>query len=280
VFFFRNLSLLSRRRLWWVAAILLVGYVGVMALLMIAWYGAGLQEQFTWFDDSAEWLQLDKLGHVLVCFQISRAAMGLLRWAEADKPLILWVGGPMGFWMFSPAEVLDGFSPAYGASLPDLISNAVGSAWAIWSWHRWQGFPLPFKHSWLPSPWAPLRPDLLGSNYPQQFVKDYNGMTLWLSLNLRTLLPHALARRVPAWLNIAVGYGGEGMLGGYGKLPEWVIAGREYRQWYIGPDLDLDALAPRYPWARTPLFMVNALRLPMPALRYDRDGLAWTWMGF
>jgi hypothetical protein len=257
-----------------------IGYVVIMALLFVAWYSNGLQQSFRWFNDWPEWLQMDKVGHLVVAYQISRAAMGLLGWAGADKPIVRWVGGSMGFFLFSPVELLDGFSPNYGASWPDLVFNLLGSGLAIANDYGFGSQVFHAKHSYWPSPYTTMRPDLLGTNYPQNFVKDYNGMKLWLSVNLHTLAPRSLKPYFPPYLNIAFGYGAQGLLGGYGKLPLWIIRQREFRQYYVGLDLDLDRMYVRHQWQRTALFMVNALRIPLPALRYSREGIAFTWFGF
>ena len=47
------------------------------------------------------------------------------------------------------------------------------------------------------------------SNQPKNeptFVKDYAGMTFWLSWNISTLLPKNFKNYYPKWLNLALGY--------------------------------------------------------------------------
>ena len=42
-------------------------------------------------------------------------------------------------------------------------------------------------------------------------LKDYNAQTYWFSANLKSFFPEI---KFTAWLNVAVGYGAEGMFGG------------------------------------------------------------------
>ena len=46
----------------------------------------------------------------------------------------------------------------------------------------------------------------------ERMLKDYNGQTYWLSANLKSFFQGS---NIPAWLNVAVGYGADGMFGGF-----------------------------------------------------------------
>jgi hypothetical protein len=45
-------------------------------------------------------------------------------------------------------------------------------------------------------------------------LKDYNGQTYWLSVNLHSFYKGS---KIPKWLNLAIGYGANGMLTGNGE---------------------------------------------------------------
>ena len=62
------------------------------------------------------------------------------------------------------------------------------------------------------------------------------------------------------------------MQGGYFKEPWEVIDAREYRQIYLSLDIDLSQIKTRKPWLKFLLGSINLIKLPMPALRYDRNG--------
>jgi hypothetical protein len=48
----------------------------------------------------------------------------------------------------------------------------------------------------------------------EQMLKDYNGQTYWLSVNLHSFYKGS---KIPKWLNLAIGYGANGMLTGNGE---------------------------------------------------------------
>ena len=45
---------------------------------------------------------------------------------------------------------------------------------------------------------------------PERILKDYNAQTYWVSANLPSFFKET---NFPLWLNIAIGYGAEGMFG-------------------------------------------------------------------
>jgi hypothetical protein len=58
---------------------------------------------------------------------------------------------------------------------------------------------------------ASQRPEALGAALNEQILKDYNGQTYWFSFNIHSFTKDSF---FPKWLNLAFGYGGEGMLYG------------------------------------------------------------------
>jgi hypothetical protein len=112
----------------------------------------------------------------------------------------------------------------------------------------------------------------------ERTLKDYNGQTYWLSVN-----PWSFAKKskFPKWLNIAVGYGAGGMLGGYTNTwtdPETNAAHSRtditrYRQFYLSPDIDLSKITIK---GKTPniLRLLNGLKIkfPLPTLEYNTKG--------
>ena len=104
-------------------------------------------------------------------------------------------------------------------------------------------------------------------------LKDYNAQTYWLSANLRSFFPKT---GLPKWLNIAVGYGAEGMFGGYENLARdkngnLIFDRRDiqrYRQWYLAPDLDFTKIKTDSKFLKTVFFGLNMLKFPTPALAF------------
>jgi len=120
--------------------------------------------------------------------------------------------------------------------------------------------------------------NLYGKSPFEKILKDYNHQTYWLSVN-----PWSFKKEgnFPKWLNIAVGYGANGMLGGYENYGTDKITNQPYnfselkrvRQFYISPDIDLSKIEFRGHKLKV-LKALNVLKIKfqMPALEYNNQG--------
>lgn len=239
------------------------GYAVGMTTLYQLWYKQEARSSFRWFNDNREWLQLDKAGHALTAFHLARAsADGLTATGLTRKKARLY--GAAGSWlMMSTIEVFDGYSPDYGASWGDLLANGLGSS--LFMLQDVPQFPLHItpKFSFQTTTLASLRPATLGENYPEQFLKDYNGQTYWLCLGVKDSKNSWLR-----WLNLAIGYGGSNML--YASPEENRQAGYQARrQWYLAPDINLRHIPTKKGWLRFTLRLIDMIHLPAPTLSFS-----------
>jgi hypothetical protein len=130
------------------------------------------------------------------------------------------------------------------------------------------------KYSFHPTKYPAYRPDLLGSGFAEQLIKDYNGQTYWLSGNISSFLPKTT--KFPHWLNVAFGYGAEGMTGAssnstvYNNQP--VPQYDRYRQFYLSMDIDLTRIKTRSKSLKTLLTLISFIKIPCPALEYNTHG--------
>ena len=93
---------------------------------------------------------------------------------------------------------------------------------------------------------------------------------------------------LPAWLQVSVGTGAEGMFGGFeniGKDENGVIIFdrrdiKRYRQWYLAPDIDLTRIKTNKKGIRMLLYVLNVFKFPTPSLELSRGKLSWNWMHF
>jgi hypothetical protein len=101
---------------------------------------------------------------------------------------------------------------------------------------------------------------------PGEIFKDYNGQTHWLSFDMDKFLPF------PRWLNLAAGYGAEGMV--YARDAQNLEAGYPgaYRQFYLSIDFDLRAIRSRSKAVNTLIFIASMIKLPAPALEFSPKG--------
>lgn len=249
-------------------------YAVSMAGLYSIWYKDYPQSHFHFFDDNDEWLQMDKAGHFVTSYYISRLTAYSVRWAGMSRQNSIWYGGAAGFTYMTAIEILDGFSTEWGASPGDLVANTSGALLYVGQELLWRDQRITLKYSWHPSDYAGYRPDLLGRNWSQQMIKDYNGTTLWFSANLRAF--GAGTNWLPEWLNIAVGYGAEGMTGAMGNslsyddkpIPQF----ERYRQFYLSLDIDMTRIPVKSKWLRLIFNAVGFLKIPAPALEYNTKG--------
>jgi hypothetical protein len=166
-----------------------------------------------------------------------------------------------------PIEILDGFSTGYGASAGDLLANAGGAALFYGQTVLWKEIRLYPKFSFHRTSYAPIRPSVLGDGLVSETFKDYNGQTYWLSVDADKFF------RSPRWLNIAVGYGAEGMV--YARDEQNVQAGYPdpYRQYYLSLDFDLRAVKTNSKAVKTLLALVSLVKLPSPTLEFSSKGV-------
>lgn len=251
------------------------GFGTAYAVLGSAWYSGTQLTKFHWFNDAHEWKQVDKCGHAMGGYQGTRAMIGLMKWSGTKKkPALIW-SGVAGFMGLSGIEVLDGFSAAWGASASDLGANAFGAGLAVGNELLWNEQRVQIKISYHNTPFAALRPDLLGDKWTR-YVKDYNGHTHWVSARVWSFLPPGSFKdKYPKWLNLAVGYGASGMLGGYDD-PNGSWTTREYRKYYLAFDIDLSMIKTKIGWLDFLLSTVNFVHIPTPALQFSKHGVrAW-----
>jgi hypothetical protein len=244
--------------------------VGLLGLNQL-WYANNPRSSFRFFNDNAEWQQVDKVGHLYTAFHLSRMGTEAFRWTGMPaKKAAVW-GSLAGVVLLTPIEILDGFSAAYGASWGDEIANISGSALFLGQYLLWDEIRVTPKFSFHRSGLAPLRPNTLGNGLQEEFLKDYNGQTYWLSLNLGSFMRKE--NRLPQWLNVAIGYGGQDMI--YARREQNLTNGYDaYRQFYLSLDLSTARIKTRSKAVKALLFALDAIKIPAPTLEWNaRKGL-------
>ncbi|PKP24153.1 MAG: DUF2279 domain-containing protein [Bacteroidetes bacterium HGW-Bacteroidetes-22] len=249
-------------------------YVVSLAGLWSMWYKDYPQSHFHFFNDNDEWLQIDKAGHFVTSYYISRLTSYSVEWAGMSHRNSVWYGGIAGFTYMTTIEILDGFSSEWGASAGDLTANTFGAILFIGQELLWKDQRITLKYSWHPTKYADYRPDILGRNTFQQMVKDYNGTTLWASGNLYAF--GAGRSWIPRWINIAVGYGAEGMTGAVENSTSYegkpIPHFDRTRQFYLTFDVDLTRIPVKAKWLKLLFNTIGFLKIPAPALEINTGG--------
>lgn len=261
----------SKEKILPVAAVITAADIAALVALSSVWYKEQPRSSFHLFNDYGEWKQMDKAGHLFSSYHVSGISAALFQNAGMEERKSRLWGSVVGFLAISQIEALDGFSTEYGASLPDLAANALGStlAWAqpeLWNENR-----LHLKYSFHRTRYARLRPEVLGSSFKEEMLKDYNGQTYWISVDLDRFMQETV--RFPRWLNMGFGYGVENII-----LARDAV--NPYRQYFLSLDIDLSHLNSRRKWINLLLEGVNMIHLPAPALEWNRDGMRFHWLYF
>ena len=249
-------------------------YVASITGLYFAWYKDYPQSSFHLFNDGGEWMQVDKCGHAITANYITRIGYSTYRWAGVKENKAAWFGGLLGFAYMLNIEILDGFSSEWGFSLGDLAANTLGTMIFIGQQLAWHEQRLSLKYSFHQTKYAPYNPNLMGDNLIQNMIKDYNGHSYWISGNIHSFLPSK--SKFPKWLNIAVGYGAEGMTGAFGNtiihngqpVPEYP----RYRRYFLSLDLDLTRIPTKSKLLRGIFTVLSFIKIPAPTLEYNSLG--------
>lgn len=248
----------------------LVAYSATMIGLNQLWYANYERDAFHFFDDDAEWNQMDKIGHVGSAYYLGYMQIKILQNCGYTSKKSMLLGGATGFIFLSSVEILDGFSRGWGASPGDITANTAGYLFLIAQELAWKEQRLMLKFSMTPSPYAKYRPDLLGKNFQEQLLKDYNAQTYWLSLNVGSFLKNY--PKFPKWLNVAVGYGADGMISAEAfKSGNLNQSFNRSRQLYLSLDMDLHRIKTKKIWLNTLLHTVGFIKIPFPTLEYNTD---------
>ena len=279
----------NKKRVHAVAVTNVAGYGIAMIGLYAAWYKDYPQSRFHFFNDDAEWLQIDKIGHAYSAYAESRASMELWRWTGISRKKRILLGGLSGAFYQTAIETLDGFSSEWGWSWGDFTANVFGSGLFTAQEFAWNEQRIQYKFSFhrksYSDPQLQTRSnELFGKSTAERFLKDYNGQTYWMSANLKSFFPQS---RLPRWLMVSVGTGAEGLFGARSNYdskngvttfsrPDM----RRYRQWYLAPDIDLTKIKTRKRGIKTALNILSIIKVPAPSLEYSRKGFRFNLISF
>lgn len=259
-------------------------YAVSMTGLYFAWYADYPQSNFHFYNDNGEWMQMDKIGHGVTSYLVGSFGYEMLRDAGLDEKHSIWLGGTLGLAFLTTVEVFDGFSSEWGFSWGDMAANTLGAGLFIGQQFLWHEQRITLKYSFHTTEFADYRPNVLGSNFLQQTIKDYNGQTYWASFNFKSLFLNKESK-FPTWLNFAFGYGATGMTGGYENALEHNGKPIPYydrkRQFYFSLDVDFTKIPTNNKVLKYTFKVLNIFKLPFPTIEYNTGGdWVWHWIYF
>ncbi len=259
-----------------------LAYAGASAYLYHSGFTDNQSVAFHFFNDSKSFIQMDKFQHAFITYAASYTGYHFLRCAGVSEEKALLFGGPLGFLLASPKEIVDGFSANTGFSPFDFAANFAGSALFIGQELVFKDQIVKSKFSYSRSDYAEQANGYLGRNYFDGYFNDYNGHTYWLSINANRLI---MRNKIPPWINIALGYSANGMFGAFENIESYnsvpIPETQRYRQYLLSLDVDWPRIKTRSGFVNALCKMLVFVKLPFPALEYNSKGeLKGYWIYF
>lgn len=295
--FFQPADSLHKTRFWTLSELGAGTYSGIIIGLNSLWYSDYPRSSFHFFNDTGEWEYMDKTGHINSTYNASRIVFQSGLWAGLSRKQAMWTGVGLSWAFMFTVEMLDGFSKQWGFSLPDLGFNTGGVVLFGAQEMLWKEQRIYIKVSSNPTPYPndqvtlvvgsdPPHPptlkerarDIYGNSIAQVFLKDYNALNAWVSVNPYSFMPKT--SKFPKWLNVAVGYGAANLYAGYDNT--WEQDGNTYQvdkvkypvynQYYLSLDIDFTRIPTKSHFLKGVFTMLNIFKFPAPALEYNSLG--------
>jgi hypothetical protein len=270
--FFEPADSLNKKRVLASHLTLGLGYSTSMIGLAQVWYKNQESQGFQFFDDSKDWLQMDKIGHTYTAYWMQNRAFALYQWSGMEQSKALLYSSLFSVLFMSTFEIMDGFSPNYGFSWADVGANSLGIGLFSAQQHFFGKQHVTMKFSYSHSSYAQYRPELLGNTAPERLLKDYNGQTYWFSLSLASVTPESW--RIPDWLCLSFGYSISEKLKSDTEFytvnfNNAFLEFNAYRRYFLSFDIDLSKIPVKKPWLKMLLGNFNFLKIPLPTIEFS-----------
>ena len=255
-------------------------WAGSMIGLSQVWYKDIPKSKFHFFNDNNEWLQMDKAGHFYTAYKINQLTTNMHLWAGIKKKNSLIIGTGISIGYQTTFEILDAYSKDWGFSWGDVASNTLGSLSYLGQELVWDEERIIPKFSSFPTSYSSIRPTVLGSNFAESFLKDYNGQTYWLSFSPGTFFKNS---KIPKWACLSFGYSIDEKLVGDQPIYTDNLTGityQEKREFLFSLDIDFSRLPIKKPWLRAIVKQFNYLKIPFPSLIVRGYQLTGSWTGW
>lgn len=263
------------------AAVITTAYYATsIYVLGNTWYKGRERVPFHFYNDNKAYLQVDKLGHAFGGYIYSYLGYSYLRNKNFSQKEALLFGATLGTVLQAPIEIMDGIYEGYGFSWGDILANTLGSAIVFSQAAIFNDQIVKYKFSYWESIYSNQANGYLGTTTFNKILDDYNGHTYWLSFPLKKFFGISKA---PDWLNIAVGYGANGMFGEYENITSYngvaIPKTSRYRQYMLSLDIDWAKIETDSKFLKYLFKGMAFIKLPAPAFEYNSKGeFNWYWL--
>lgn len=273
----------NKKRLWITAGANAAFWTGSYIALNKVWYSEYPRSRFHFFNDNDEWNQMDKAGHAWTGYTLSLLSAKMWKWTGLNDKASALLGGATGFMYQGIIEMQDAYSAEWGFSWSDIGANALGSGLFVSQQLLWQEQRIQLKLGYIPYRYPDQnrslldrRNNLFGHSFAERILKDYNSQTYWASVRVAAFFPDS---GIPKWLNVAVGYGSDGLYGA--RNNKWIDKNgnssdftsiERVKRFYLSPDIDLTKIPTGSKLLRSVFQVLNILKIPAPALELNSRG--------
>lgn len=300
----RPADTLHKGRFWTTLGFGTAVYTGTMFGLYHAWYADYPLGRFHAFNDMREWNQMDKMGHWLMSYNEARWVWMGANWVGMKPKTAAWVGFAGGQLVQTSFEIFDGFSEQWGWSWGDVGFNTLGSGLFLAQQLAWGEQRITMKMSAMPVKYPDTkiyavnegfensyttlkdRADALyGTGPVDLFLKNYNTLAVWMSVNPRSFMAKDADSWWPRWLNVAAGMGANNIFEGFGyewsetkdcaSCPHYRLDPDQFprtRQFFLSFDVDMTKIRVKNRFLRTLISTANIFKIPAPTLEWRDHG--------
>lgn len=211
-------------------------------------------------------MQMDKMGHAFTVYHLTRGLKEVYAWTGLSQKKSLWTAAGISMGYLSAIEILDGFSESWGFSLSDMAFNSLGMGLYLFQEQYFHRQIFKPKFSFHQTRFAIQRPEVLGNNFLESLLKDYNGQTYWLSFS-----PVQLGvKQWPNWLMLSFGHSIRGRLKGDALIYDGT---KSHRELLFSLDIDLSQISVKSKLLKNFLEALNTLKLPFPSILFSNGKL-------
>jgi hypothetical protein len=248
-------------------------YTTSLFILNKTWYKGKAKVPFHFYNDNGGYLQVDKFGHMYGSYVYSYIGFHSLLKLGSTRKEALFFGSTLGFILQFPIEIMDGKHEGYGFSWGDIAANTMGSVLVFGQELLFHEQVVKFKYSYWESMYAKNSNNLFGETTLSRLLKDYNGHTYWFSMPVNKIVGRSC---LPEWLNVAVGYGANGMYGEFENVNSHngviIPPTDRYRQYLLSLDIDWARIETRSKFLKMVFKGLTFVKLPFPTLEYNSKG--------
>ena len=273
--FFKSSDTINKKRV--IGSSIGIGTVwaGSTIGLSTVWYSNVEKTKWHAFDDSRNWLQMDKAGHAYTANKIAQLTGNLYQWSGVNNTKSAFLGFGVSFGYQTTIEFLDAYSDAWGFSWADVGANFIGSSLYLGQQLGWQEQRIQLKFSYHRTIYPAFRPEVLGSTELERLLKDYNGQTYWITVCPGQFMSDS---KIPKWIGFSLGYSANGKLVGdkevyTSSIPFTPMTFYSSRQYLFSLDIDFSRLPIKRPWLKTIVKQFNYLKIPFPTLILENGKL-------